>query len=134
MHVYKMLQAWTPLSLMKYILFNTVKFIGFSSNMIFVWLKVRLPSHFQMLGSSFSLSGPGGSSQTGLQVSSPILLSQRQLNSLDERKVPITLPNYKKPVSTTAGHSATLPASDVSITQKASAKKSSKYSSTDLIN
>ncbi|XP_022867508.1 CCR4-NOT transcription complex subunit 1-like isoform X1 [Olea europaea var. sylvestris] len=69
-------------------------------------------TNMEMLGSSFSLNGPGGSSQTGLQVSSPVLLSQRQLNSLDERKASITLPNYMKPVSTTAGQSSTVPSSD----------------------
>ncbi|KAL2514000.1 transcription regulator [Forsythia ovata] len=74
-------------------------------------------TNVEMLASSFSLSGPG-SSQTGLQVSSPVLLSQRQINALDEKKASVTLPNYMKPVSTTAGQSATVPSSDMSSIQK----------------
>ncbi|CAI9769351.1 unnamed protein product [Fraxinus pennsylvanica] len=70
-------------------------------------------TNVEMLDSSFPLTGPGGSSQMGLQISSPVLLSQRQLNSLDERKVSIM-----KPLSTTAGQSATVPSSDMSIIPK----------------
>lgn len=78
---------------------------------------------FQIPGTAFALIGPPSlSSQTGLQASSPIQLSQRPASSLDERRTSTTLPNFLKPAQSTSGQLAIGPSSDMGSIQKASKK------------
>ncbi|KAL9175940.1 hypothetical protein ABFS82_02G145600 [Erythranthe guttata] len=74
-------------------------------------------TNVEIAGSSFPLIGPG-SSQAGLQVSSPIQLSQRPMSSLDERKTSVTVSNYLKPAHSTSGQPAMGPSSDTGSIQK----------------
>ncbi|KAL3516917.1 hypothetical protein ACH5RR_023819, partial [Cinchona calisaya] len=71
----------------------------------------------EMSSSSFPLVGSGNSQQE-LQVSSATQLSQRQKNSLDERKTSATPPNYLKPAVSSAGQAAGPLASDITGIQK----------------
>ncbi|CAA0842704.1 transcription regulators [Striga hermonthica] len=68
-------------------------------------------------GSSYSLIGPG-TSQMGLQASSPINLPQRLSGSLDERKTSAILSNYMKPALSASTQPAIAPSSDTASIQK----------------
>ncbi|KAL3649432.1 hypothetical protein CASFOL_005835 [Castilleja foliolosa] len=67
--------------------------------------------------SQFSLIGPG-TTQMGLQASSPIQLSQRPTGPLDERKTSAILSNYIKPPQSSSGQPTIAPLSDTASTQK----------------
>lgn len=60
-------------------------------------------------------------SQQGLQVSSPIQISQRQQNSLDERKPSASLSSYLKPALSSAGQPAGVLSTDTASVHKACA-------------
>ncbi|KAL6569340.1 hypothetical protein OROMI_013854 [Orobanche minor] len=83
---------------------------------IFLGVQCALLGSENIPDSSFSLIGPG-TTQVGLQVSSPIQPPQRPTETLDERRTFAVLPNYIKPAQISSGQPAVAP-TDMSSIQK----------------
>ncbi|GER44883.1 transcription regulators [Striga asiatica] len=73
--------------------------------------------NLETTGSSYSLVRPG-TTQMGLQISSPINLPQRLSSSLDERKTSAILSNYMKPAPSSSSQPGFAPSSDTTSIQK----------------